>query len=86
MPPARRKQEIIRHERIGQPVRVLDWSCKAVRDLRGVVVDETKFTILIQTGCGQKRVPKKGVRFSFPFGTLEGNDIQHTPSERLKRR
>lgn len=86
MPPARRKQEIIRQERIGQTVRVLDSSCKDVRDLRGVVVDETKFTFLIQTERGPKRVPKKGARFSFPFGVLDGNDIQNAPSERLKRR
>ena len=86
MPPARQKQDILRIERIGQPVRALDASCRAVRDLHGVIVDETKNTFLIQTQRGRKRVAKKGARFVFRFGTLEGNDIQHAPSERLKRR
>lgn len=86
MPPARQKQEILRLERIGQKVRVLDASCKAVRELQGVVVDETKFTFLIQTGRGFKRVPKKGARFEFPFGIIDGDEIRHAPSERFKRR
>lgn len=84
--PARRKQETLRIERIGQTVRVLDSSCKAERDLHGAVVDETKFTFLIQTPRGRRRVPKAGRRFAFPFGTLVGDDIVHAPSERLKRR
>ncbi len=86
MPPARQKQDILRIERIGQTIRVLDASCRAVRDLHGVVVDETKNTFLIQTSRGRKRVAKHGARFAFPFGMVEGNDIQHAPSERLKRR
>ncbi len=82
---ARQKQETLQHACIGKPVRVLPCACKAVQDLEGVVLDETKSTFLVQTRRGPKRVPKKNTRFAFPFGIVDGNDILCAPDERLKR-
>jgi len=82
---ARQKRDILRHACIGKPVRVLPGARKAVPDLEGVVLDETKSTFLVQTRRGTKRVPKKDTRFAFPFGIVDGNDILCAPDERLKR-
>lgn len=84
--PAARKQDNLRRPYIGNPVRVLPGSGKGPAPWSGVVLDETKSTFLIQTEVGPKRVPKKGIRFAFPFGIVDGNDIRHAPSERLKRK
>ncbi len=85
VPSARQKREMLQHEFIGCDVLVLEISGKAERNLSGVVLDETKSTFLVQTRRGQKRVPKKGARFQFAFGAVDGNDLLCAPSERLKR-
>ena len=72
-------------EFIGQTVKVLESSCKAVHGLTGVVLDETQHTFWVQTENGRKRIPKKNTVFLFESGRLEGNDILVRPEDRLKK-
>ena len=56
----------------------------------GTVVDETKNTLVIRTGSGEKAVPKRGCTFLFalPGGEkarLEGARIAFRPFDRPKK-
>ncbi|MFB6113406.1 MAG: ribonuclease P protein component 1 [Halodesulfurarchaeum sp.] len=55
-----------RHELVGLPVRVVSSSDPSRLDIDGRVVDETRQTLLIETGTsGVKQVPKAGTTFEF---------------------
>lgn len=78
------------HELIGLRVRVAESLSLPHRGLSGIVVDETKNTLVIRTISGEKAVPKKGCTFLFalPDGRkapLEGARIAFRPFDRPKK-
>ncbi len=84
-------ENIVAHELIGLQVRMAESLCLPRKGLNGVVVDETKNTLVIRTEKGVERViPKKGSLFSFtlPDGkrcTVAGERIAFRPSDRPKK-
>lgn len=60
---------IVRHELLGLPVRVVDADSDARVGIAGRVLDETFGTLVVRTGSGDKRVPKSGA--TFEFGVVE---------------
>ncbi len=76
------------HEWIGLPVKVVA-STSTFAGIEGVVVDETKNTIVIKTHRSIKRVPKEGsiVAFLVEGGQilLDVGKLRFRPEERLKR-
>ncbi len=77
------------HELIGLEVLVKNSTCKNCIGTSGKVVDETKNTLLIESGGKEKRVPKKGSTFTFTLEEnkvdIEGNGIAYGPVERPKK-
>ena len=83
-------KNIVIHELVGLEVIVVNHTDPSLVGLRGIVVDETLNTLLIQTERGRKRVPKKGAVFCFrlPNGKwtiVKGEEILFRPWERTKR-
>ena len=72
-------------ELIGSAVVVLDAPNKSLVGLRGVVVDETQYTIVIKTTQNQKRVFKRGATFRFGTTTIKGDEITKRPEDRVKK-
>ncbi len=78
------------HELIGLRARVAESLSLPHRGIFGVVVDETKNTLVFRTRKGEKTVPKKGCVFSFslPGGQkalLDGGRIAFRPYDRPKK-
>jgi ribonuclease P protein subunit POP4 len=79
-------KNIVLHELIGLRVRVLSSLDKKQRGLSGIVVDETKNTLVVETRSGVKRIVKNISQFRFYFGKqsfkVDGKEINFRPVER----
>ncbi|NPA97337.1 MAG: ribonuclease P protein subunit [Crenarchaeota archaeon] len=78
------------HELIGLKVRIVSHSDPTLVGLEGIIVDETRSTLLIDCGGRRKRVLKLyGIfEFTLPNGkrvSLDGSEILGRPEDRLKR-
>ncbi|VVB99128.1 Ribonuclease P protein component 1 [uncultured archaeon] len=83
-------ENIAVHELIGLHAKVKESLSLPHRGLEGTVVDETKNTLVLETGKGEKAVPKKGCvfEFSLPGGAraeLEGSKIAFRSYDRPKK-
>lgn len=82
-------RNIILHELIGLKVRVKESRDSSREGLGGSVIDETKNTLVVETGDGIKRIPKMGSVFIFYVGNksfiVDGREILFRPYERIKR-
>lgn len=75
-------------ELIGLSVVVAASSDPSLVGLRGVVVDETRNTLRVETPRGEKTVPKHGTTFTFEVqgGTrVAGDDLLFRPEDRIKK-
>jgi ribonuclease P protein subunit POP4 len=82
-------KELVRHELIGLKAEVSNSTNKFHIGIKGLVVDETKNLIVIETEKGTKKVQKKGTEFIFtiPDGKkvkVNGTIIVKRPEERIK--
>ena len=77
-----------KHELIGLPVLVSASTDPTLVGLRGVVTDETRNTLLVETAKGEKRVPKHGTAFTFEVqggARVAGDDLLFRPEDRIKK-
>ncbi len=85
-------RNILSHELIGLEVEVLDSRNKSQVGIKGIVLDETMYTLVIGIpGKFRKVILKKIAVFKFrlPDGTLvkvEGKYLVGRPEDRLKKR
>ena len=78
------------HELIGLFTKVAESSSLPHKGLAGLVIDETKNTLVILVGKEEKIVPKKGRVFLFTLPSkekvrLEGGKIAFRPYDRPKK-
>jgi len=80
---------VIRGEWIGKEAEVVSASNPSIIGLKGVVVDETKNLLVLETASGEKKVPKHLSRFRIKHGDeiveISGDDIIASPEERIKK-
>ena len=77
-----------KHELIGLRVSVSAATDPSLVGLRGVVTDETRNTLLVETARGEKRVPKKGTSFAFGESgemSVRGDTLLFRPEDRIKK-
>jgi len=84
------KENLRLHELIGLSARVSQSLSRPYEGASGVVVDETKNTLVLSGKGGERRIPKKGCIFEFilPSGEkakLEGDGIAFRPFDRPKK-
>ncbi len=82
-------KNIIHHELIGLEVEVIEAKTKTQKGIKGLVVNETKHMLWIETQKGVKKIPKKGTKFLFilPDGkkvNVSGDVLVARPEERIK--
>jgi len=84
-----KRRNILKYELIGIEAEVVDARNKANIGIKGMVIDETKNTLVIETEKGKKRVIKQNAVFEFRFGKqrvrIDGRLLVGRPEERLKR-
>jgi ribonuclease P protein subunit POP4 len=82
-------KNIVLHELIGLRVRVRESRDSLREGLSGSVINETKNTLVVDTGDGIERIPKIGSVFIFYVGNksfiVDGREILFRPYERIKR-
>ena len=83
-------QNLRLHELIGLHALVAESSSLPHKGMRGLVVDETKNTLVIRVGSEEKIVPKKGRVFLFTLpnrekARLDGDKIAYRPYDRPKK-
>ena len=77
-----------KHELIGLRVEIVRSEDPGLLGVAGVVVDETRNTLLIDAAGREKRIAKQGSRFRFdvPGGAeVEGDEIRFRPEDRIKK-
>ena len=85
-------KNLVYHELIGLGVRVIRSRCRGYRGISGVVVDETRNTLVIEGGDGKRRrVVKDACLFHFRLPTgcvvaVDGRVLVGRPEDRLGRR
>ena len=82
-------RNVVLHELIGLRAEVTACEDRFQKGIRGVVVDETKNTLVILTKDGTRRVSKRISRFKFIADkrvfTVEGREIAFRPYERIEK-
>ncbi len=82
-------RNIVLNELIGLRARVVSCFDKRQRGLDGIVVDETKNTLVLKTRAGTRRVVKKTATFKFYADkkayVVNGVEINYRPSERIEK-
>ncbi len=79
---------LTKHELIGLQVAVVRATDPSLVGVEGLVVDETRNTVVVEAGGREKRVPKQGSRFRFQVQggvEVEGNEILFRPEDRVKK-
>ncbi len=84
-------QNVLRHELIGLDVLVAAASNPSHAGISGRIIDETRNTLVIQTGRGLKRIPKKysTLHIRLPDGTVvevDGSALVARPEKRITMR
>ncbi len=89
-------KNIFYHELIGLEVQIVDSTDSYLIGLRGIIVDETKKTFLIQTNSSFKGKREKLIQkdisvfqFKVPDGTIveiDGKILLNRPEDRIKKR
>lgn len=84
-------QNVFRHEFIGLTVEIIDSNHEGFIGIKGIIIDETRNTIKVDTGKYEKLVPKEGVTFLFtlPQGekvSIDGKVIIARPEDRIKKK
>ncbi|MDE1768055.1 MAG: ribonuclease P protein subunit [Candidatus Micrarchaeota archaeon] len=82
-------RNIVINELIGLKARVMSSIDKKQRNISGIVIDETKNTIVLDTQSGMKSIIKKISVFKFYTGsdsfTVRGEEINFRPHERIEK-
>ena len=85
----RTARNIAAHELIGLGVEVARCTDRKMEGMRGIVVDETKNTLVIESRGKEATVPKRACvfRFTLPEGKAEvdGRLIAVAPEDRTKK-
>lgn len=82
------RQNLACHEWIGLEARVAESSDLGRVGLKGRIVDETKNLVVIETGNGEKKMPKKEVKLVVSLGNeevlLDCSGFEQRPEDRIK--
>jgi|SRR5208337_4445301 len=85
-------KNIVLNELIGLRARVVRCSDKKQEGLEGIIIDETKNTLLLQTDRGVKKLVKASSTFRFYADgnpeesfLVDGREISFRPHERIEK-
>ena len=80
------KKDIILGEIIGKKAEVTKSTSKEKQGIKGIIIDETMKTIVIENEKGEtKTIQKKGTTFKINGVEIQGKEIAYRPEERTKK-
>ena len=74
-----------RSEFIGETVQVSYHSDPSLCGVSGMIVDETRETIVIESEGVRKVISKRPAKFMFEDGEVLGSKIAYRPQDRIKK-
>ena len=74
-----------RAEFIGEKVQISYHSDPSLCGVSGMIVDETRETMVIETEGVRKIISKRPARFMFEDGEVLGSKIAYRPQDRIKK-
>ena len=74
-----------RAEFIGENVQISYHSDPSLCGVSGMIVDETRETIIIEAEGDRKIISKRPARFMFEDGEVLGSKIAYRPQDRIKK-
>ena len=80
-----KKRDLIRHELIGLKAEVIDSRNKANIGIIGKIVDESKFTIVVEHNNRQKRLFKNNITLRIDGIIIDGKVLVMRPKDRIKK-
>tara|TARA_Y100000310_G_C20556192_1_gene750622 strand:- start:115 stop:414 length:300 start_codon:yes stop_codon:yes gene_type:complete len=84
------RENILTHEIIGLPMEIVNSTDANKVGVKGMIVDETKNTIVLDTLSGEKVLPKQETVLSITLGketiVVDGKAIQFRPEDRTKKK
>ena len=84
-------QNILKHELIGLKTSIIESRDPTLLNMKGVIIDETKKTLMLETNGGRTMIPKNIIhlRLTLPDGNtvkVPGGLLTGRPEERIKQR
>ena len=70
---------------IGTEITITDATNKHLIGLKGIVMDDTHYTLVLHTSAGTKRVVKRCCTFSYNNKHIRGRLLEKPPFERIKK-
>ena len=77
-------KSVIHAEWIGKYVKVTKAKNPSLAGLEGIIIDETRNMIIIESRKGVRRVPKHGNVFNIEGKEVQGEEVLVAPEERIK--
>lgn len=82
------KKNVHKHELIGLPAEVISASHSGYVGIKGLIVDETKNTLVLEVNNTEKVIPKKGTKFRLSTPDeidVNGSTLLYRPQDRIKK-
>ena len=83
------ENNIVKDELIGRKITIIECADPTWKHIKGIIIDETKNTFLIEINNKQKRIAKKSATFEFNMQgkkiTVEGSRLLYRPEDRIKK-
>jgi len=76
-------ENFLRGEFIGLKAKVLDSKDSSLKGIEGIIIDETKNMMVIETPKGIKKVAKNIAIFEIDGHSIDGKKIRYRPEERI---
>ncbi len=76
-------KNFLRQEFIGLKAKVLESKDASLKGIEGVIIDETKNMLIIDTGKRIKKIAKDIAVFEIAGNIVEGKKIKYRPEERI---
>ena len=74
-----------RAEFIGEIVTISHHSDPSLCGVSGMIIDETRETVVIESDGSKKTVSKRPARFMFENGEIVGSKVAYRPQDRIKK-
>ena len=72
-------------EFLGRKVCVENHSDRSIAGVVGIIIDETRETVLLSSSNGNKRVATNNATFKFENTSLNGNLLKYRPQDRIRK-
>ncbi len=82
------KKNVHKHELIGLPAEVISSTHHGYVGMKGLIVDETKNTLVLEVDDAEKVIPKKGTKFRLSTPNeidVNGSTLLYRPQDRIKK-